>query len=375
MALARQSRLRSSPVRRLMSKLKPSSRQSARHQEPVPHGKPDLDPVVDTPPENPSPHDNNSSAKRSRACMALQNDDLFEDAVVITTLSTLPFCCHEDLITMSRPSLVAVAESLNAKLPNALQISVDRRRTSTALRHDIELVVGIRTEMPVASAHRAPRGKLLQGQTDSCSVNSSTLTTLSRLQMWKSGKWARTPPCTPSTRRARRMFPIYGTPGTARLERLAEEEEEEDRPLKRQRTRSVFADEEESMNVDAATTTPTPMPRADRMRSRSGFIPALASPTPPPRVLRSHSTILPGEVANTEVDIAFIDMNQRPRYRKRDDGGRRIASQPMPGLNKWVPKQKVRAGKCDTQRSTGRRCGYVLVLVGVIQGRNEEAKE
>ncbi|KAJ6513805.1 hypothetical protein C8R47DRAFT_915115, partial [Mycena vitilis] len=73
--------------------------------------------------------------------MALQNDDLAEDAVVITALSTLPFCCHEDLLTMSRPALLAVAESLNAKLPAVLHISVSRNRSDAAIRSEIELVV------------------------------------------------------------------------------------------------------------------------------------------------------------------------------------------------------------------------------------------
>ncbi|KAJ7771859.1 hypothetical protein B0H16DRAFT_1218178, partial [Mycena metata] len=75
------------------------------------------------------------------ACMALQNDDLTEDAVVITALSTLPFCCHEDLLTMPRSSLIAVAESLNTRLPAVLRISLARMRTDAAIRNEIEFVV------------------------------------------------------------------------------------------------------------------------------------------------------------------------------------------------------------------------------------------
>ncbi|KAJ7632304.1 hypothetical protein FB45DRAFT_686430, partial [Roridomyces roridus] len=75
------------------------------------------------------------------ACMALQNEDPVEDAVVITALTTLPFCCHEDLISMSRNALIAVAESLNAKLPAVLRISTNRTRTDSAIRHEIEFVV------------------------------------------------------------------------------------------------------------------------------------------------------------------------------------------------------------------------------------------
>ncbi|KAJ7197282.1 hypothetical protein GGX14DRAFT_341954, partial [Mycena pura] len=75
------------------------------------------------------------------ACMALQNEDLAEGVVVITALSTLPFCCHEDLLTMSRAALVGVAESLNTKLPVALRISVSRTRTDVAIRNEIEFIV------------------------------------------------------------------------------------------------------------------------------------------------------------------------------------------------------------------------------------------
>ncbi|KAJ7074405.1 hypothetical protein C8F01DRAFT_970787 [Mycena amicta] len=67
--------------------------------------------------------------------MALQNEDFAEDAVVITALSTLPFCCHEDLLTMSRAALITVAESLNEKLPPALRISVGRTRIDTTIRN------------------------------------------------------------------------------------------------------------------------------------------------------------------------------------------------------------------------------------------------
>ncbi|KAJ7273378.1 hypothetical protein C8J57DRAFT_988312, partial [Mycena rebaudengoi] len=73
--------------------------------------------------------------------MALQNDDPAEDAVVITALSMLPFCCHEDLLTMARPALLGVAHTLNAKLPGVLRIPVSPARTDAAIRYAIEFVV------------------------------------------------------------------------------------------------------------------------------------------------------------------------------------------------------------------------------------------
>ncbi|KAI0655047.1 hypothetical protein C8Q70DRAFT_884689, partial [Cubamyces menziesii] len=75
------------------------------------------------------------------ACIALQNEDVDEDAVVITALNVVPFCCHADLVTMNRTQLLAVAETLNAKLPLALQIDVGRARSDAFIRNSIELLV------------------------------------------------------------------------------------------------------------------------------------------------------------------------------------------------------------------------------------------
>ncbi|KAJ7105753.1 hypothetical protein C8R43DRAFT_1140727 [Mycena crocata] len=345
------------PVRRLFYKLdrcRPGNRPRAQHQEPSRHGNPEPDPVVDTPPEMdavPSisrtfPH-LHASVNHTRACMALQNDDLTEDAVVITALSTLPFCCHEDLLTMSRSALVGVAESLNAKLPAILRISVNRTRTDAAIRNEIECVVGLRTEMAVPPAPRAERPRLGDGgyvpEVDA------------------DEEMDKTPPTSPLARRGRRMFHIYGTPRTPRLERLAEEEEEEeDRPIKRQRTQSGIEEGDDSMDVDIGAT-PTPLPTRSRvrvMRSRSEQVPASPTPTQRPRVLRSHSTKLPAEMASIVVDKSFIN-TQRPKYRKRENvgiGGKRRASQPALIRKTSTPKQKVRAA------STAGACRPFLAL-------------
>ncbi|KAF7304630.1 Glutamine amidotransferase type-2 domain-containing protein [Mycena kentingensis (nom. inval.)] len=118
------------PFARAVLKLKYRNRPLAHYQTPVPHGRPEPDPVVDTPPPNPT------------ACVALQNEDFVEDAVIITSLSAVPFCCHEDLLTMSRPGLIGVAEALNDKLPAALRISTNRTRTDAAIRNEIEFIQG-----------------------------------------------------------------------------------------------------------------------------------------------------------------------------------------------------------------------------------------
>ncbi|KAF7338560.1 Glutamine amidotransferase type-2 domain-containing protein [Mycena venus] len=349
------------PVRRLLFKLdrfRPGNRhrsQYVQYQELTRHGRPEPDPVVDTPPEQPPAP---APSSHTHACMALQNDDLTEDAVVITALSTLPFCCHEDLLTMPRHALVAVADSLNAKLPGVLQISVSLTRTDAAIRNEIEFIVGLRTEMPVPPAPRAQRpdgGYVPEVDADE--------------------EMDKTPPTSPLSRRGRRMFQIYGTPGTPRLERLVEAEEENDeeyRPMKRQKTwSSTVKEADDSMDVDVDVDvdvnvdeggTPTPVttrPCARIMRSHSEHVPASPSPTPRPRVLRSHSTKLPAKMADIKVDTAFINTKQRLNYRKRENievSGRRRVTQPALIHKTSTPKQKARAA------STAAACRPFLAL-------------
>ncbi|EMD32374.1 hypothetical protein CERSUDRAFT_99465 [Gelatoporia subvermispora B] len=78
------------------------------------------------------------------ACIALQNEDLDEDAVVITALRSVPFCCHADLATMPRAALLGVAHTLNAALPAALRIDAGPARSDATIRRAIERLVGIR---------------------------------------------------------------------------------------------------------------------------------------------------------------------------------------------------------------------------------------
>ncbi|EJF61599.1 hypothetical protein BD309DRAFT_844267, partial [Dichomitus squalens] len=73
--------------------------------------------------------------------IALQNEDTAEDAIVITALNVAPFCCHADLMTMTRPELLQVASILNAKLPRALHIDVSPSCSDVAIRYAIELLV------------------------------------------------------------------------------------------------------------------------------------------------------------------------------------------------------------------------------------------
>ncbi|KAI0077480.1 hypothetical protein K474DRAFT_1556026, partial [Panus rudis PR-1116 ss-1] len=76
-------------------------------------------------------------------CVALQNSDpdIDSDVVIITALSTIPFCCHADLITMTRDQLVVVADTFNTKLPLALKIDTGAERCDAFIRNSIELLV------------------------------------------------------------------------------------------------------------------------------------------------------------------------------------------------------------------------------------------
>ena len=96
-------------------------------------------------------------------CIALETDDpsLDSDAIIITSLNTLPFCCHADLITMTRPQLVAVAQTLNDRLPNALKIDVDNAKPDAFIRNSIEILVGIHPRPTTAAviSPGAPRAE------------------------------------------------------------------------------------------------------------------------------------------------------------------------------------------------------------------------
>ncbi|KZV62247.1 hypothetical protein PENSPDRAFT_557690, partial [Peniophora sp. CONT] len=70
--------------------------------------------------------------------VALLNE-VDEDAVGVTALDTLPFCCHADLILMPHTALEDVADVLNSRLPIALQIN--KHMGDHHVRSAIELLV------------------------------------------------------------------------------------------------------------------------------------------------------------------------------------------------------------------------------------------
>lgn len=89
-------------------------------------------------------------------CMALQNSDQSVDAVVISTLLKLPFCCHEDLLTMSPTRVVEVAQEMNERLPEVFKINLNEPYDHNGIRREVERLVGIVKSMNGVAVPGAP---------------------------------------------------------------------------------------------------------------------------------------------------------------------------------------------------------------------------
>jgi len=94
-----------------------------------------------------------STNRTGEVSVAIQNEDAAEDAVVVTSLDKIPFCCHADLLLMSGEQLLIAASVLNERLPAALQIDTDR--SDSYIRNSIEFIVGLRNDPPDAPVKRA----------------------------------------------------------------------------------------------------------------------------------------------------------------------------------------------------------------------------
>lgn len=211
-------------------------------------------------------------------CVALQTEDAAEDAVVITALRTVPFCCHADLLLMRRGELRAAAHALNARLPAALRIDAGPAAADAAIRAAIERLVGIRGARD--------REVSLYADVRTAQDGSRTVTTV-------------LPPSPISplaarsrTRRASTTFEHSFADRTAGsvLAALREDDEREaDRHSKRRRT-SHDADD------SSPEATPTPAPRVAGRARPHGVRPKRTVPAPPPGArapLRSQSQRLP----------------------------------------------------------------------------------
>ncbi|KAL0581261.1 hypothetical protein V5O48_000744 [Marasmius crinis-equi] len=262
-----------------------------------------MDPVVPTPPASSSP-----SAEEQVQCsaarsphqhatpnrVALQNDDDEVDAVVITALDTIPFCCHEDLLAMSRAQLVATAHTLNAKLPTILHI--DTGNTDKFIRNSIEVLVGIRKadmlsppSAPKADKSRHSRSFSGVGEMDGEEEGDSEVQLEILLNM------------SPLAKRGRRVS-AYGSPcATPTLPRLIEEEEDADRPFKRRRVSGARNDPED-VEMDEST------PLRNRSAGIRGPSAQDESPTLRKRPFRMVSSPM-------QASPALV----KPRYRRNSD--------------------------------------------------------
>ncbi|GLB40863.1 hypothetical protein LshimejAT787_0900780 [Lyophyllum shimeji] len=296
-----------------------------------------LDPVVDTPPPKkaahqapaelssgqgnlpPTPAPTPSSPTPPKASppdtwpraerVALVNEDYAENAVIITTFDDIPFCCHEDLLTMSHDQLIGVALAFNAKLPAALAIDIDHALPTSFIRASIERLVGLRQDVP-----QAPKAlRLLADAAADMRLRADDFDMRNEMD--------KTPPTSPLASRSRQFTSLI----SPRLARLQEEEEEEfdidhaaaDRLLKKRKLSFDNAgtdaesakDDDSDVDMLGPAQTPTPLPRLHRARSQ--HLAPVASPIAP-RVLRSHSQKL-GKTA-AAIDMSFVN-TKRPAYR------------------------------------------------------------
>lgn len=199
---------------------------------------------------------NTSREHAERARVAIQQSDSPFDAVVVTTLPCYPFHCHEDLIKMSRPELVATANLFNSHLPRAMQIEVSETVSDSRVRCAIETLVGIIPKTP-----RAPKAVRKAHPNNN---------------RFRETRNISPPPSPLAMRVSRRRGPV-DTAGSSmvHLERLEEVDESDfftnQRPLKRRKVSDVQATptffERHRMIIDT--------PVGERTSSHSGSAPML----------------------------------------------------------------------------------------------------
>ncbi|KAF4566453.1 hypothetical protein EYR36_011879 [Pleurotus pulmonarius] len=145
------------PVKRLFIRLEAGRALGKRRrgdaketQDPEPKKRKDMTETSGNPVATRHTHGSAVPSTPGIARIALQHEDDSEDAIVITALDRVPFCCHEDLLTMPREKLEEVAASLNDRLPASMRIDVTPPRTDREIRKDIEVTVGITRNVPGA---------------------------------------------------------------------------------------------------------------------------------------------------------------------------------------------------------------------------------
>lgn len=207
---------------------------------------------------------------------ALQNIDPTEsddDTIIITALSTIPFCCHEDLLTMTREQLISAALSLNVKLPMVLRIDVSHTRSDAFIRRSIEFVVGLSEVPPAPKAVRSRSRPLQAGMADT-SVDMDTTPPSSPLVTKRTSRAPESSHHDSYSRPEPTMYISLGTP-ISRMARLQEEDSDDECSIEELgRTRDVDGPSQNKRrkvsgnDVDLEVMTPTPLPRTHILRSR-----------------------------------------------------------------------------------------------------------
>ena len=272
--------------------------------------------------------------RQGTARIALQQYDQPLDAIVITTLPSYPFCCHEDLLMMSRSQLVQAALSLNSRLPVCSQIELADGIPDAHIRHSIEMLVGIIPEMP--GAPKAIKSRRFE-RTDI-----SEMDLLGDLEK----DALPSPPTSPLSmrvsRRQEKALPVMSSPPHL-LECLEEEDENDNfftmnRPLKKRKVSismaSILCDED----VDMECGTPS---RARGLRRSQRMVQALKWQQSSPSTISSPDAF--------KVDSTFINM--KPRYRsmrKNSTKKRKVTSGSQPGPSRKPIKRGGPKGQAIT---------------------------
>lgn len=156
-----------------------------------------------------------------RARLAIQQHDENHDAVIVTTLPEFPFCCHEDLLTMSHSRLLRVADLFNSRLPSPTRIPDTEDVADEDIRHSIENLVGI-TPIPPGGLPKAAK-------------STNTQTVSNGIEDSETGR-IRSPPSSPLAAHASRKLKrgiSWTQPLSQFLDVLPEEDETEDSSLRR----------------------------------------------------------------------------------------------------------------------------------------------
>jgi hypothetical protein len=91
----------------------------------------------------PETHCSTGLTQPKRAQLAIQQYDRVHDAIVVSTLPYYPFCCHQDLIAMTRSRLLQTAYLFNSCLPFSGRFTDLEVSSDAYIRRRIEELVGI----------------------------------------------------------------------------------------------------------------------------------------------------------------------------------------------------------------------------------------